>query len=416
LRAVGYRTIHIETEPIDERFVMAKKRVGILTGGGDVPGLNAVIKSVTYRGSENDIEVFGLRRGWEALTHLNPEDPKSRSHYVIRLNRENTRTIDRRGGTVLHTSRTHPAKMKKVPDHLADRSFSASESTKDGITTKTWDLSKQVLENLSALGIDHLIAIGGDGTLSYAATLAELGVKIIAIPKTMDNDVHNTEYCIGFSTAITRASDAIQRQRTTISSHERIGIFRVFGRDAGFTALYTAYATSIRCAIPEYKVNLDKLIQLLIEEKRSVPSNYALVVLSEGAVWEGYEAHEYGDSDPHGRRKKVSVAEVLADEIRLRTGEETVVSDLTYDLRSGAPDFIDRLVASAFGNMAYDAILDGKSGLMSALVGGCYDLVPIPDAKRGARKVDIATMYNTDRYRPIYTDKRGMPVFLNRAS
>ena len=395
---------------------MAKKRIGILTGGGDVAGLNAVIKSVTYRSSENNIEVFGLRRGWEALTHLNLDDPTSRSRYVIPLNRENTRTIDRGGGTVLHTSRTNPSKMQKLPAHLAGKDFPVSLSTKGGIATETWDVTGQVLANLAALGIEHLIAIGGDDTLSYAAELNGLGVKVIAIPKTMDNDVRNTEYCIGFSTAITRASDAIQRQRTTVGSHERIGVFRIFGRDAGFTALYTAYATSIRCVIPEYKVNLDNLIQLLMEDKRANPSNYALVVVSEGAKWEGYELHEYGKPDAYGHRKKANVAESLADEIRQRTGEETIVSDLTYDLRSGDPDFIDKLVALTFGNMAYDAMLDGKTGLMSALVEGCYELVPIPDPKLGPRKLDVATTYNTERYRPIYANKRGLPVFLNRAS
>ncbi|WP_041358761.1 6-phosphofructokinase [Nitrobacter hamburgensis] len=395
---------------------MARKRIGILTGGGDVPGLNAIIKTVTYRGSEDDIEVVGLRRGWEALTHLNLEDPTSRSHYLIPLNRENTRTVDRRGGTMLHSSRTNPSKMKKLPDHLVGTDLPVTTNTNGGTETRTWDLTGQVLANLSGLGIEHLIAIGGDDTLSYAARLDELGVKIIAIPKTMDNDVRNTEYCIGFSTAITRASDAIQRQRTTIGSHERIGIFRVFGRDAGFTALYTAYATSIRCVIPEYKVNLDKLIRLLLEEKRANPSNYALIVLSEGAEWEGYEAHEYGEPDPYGHRKKASVAEVLADEIKAHTGEETIVSDLTYDLRSGDPDFIDKLVALTFGNMAYDAVLEGRTGLMSALVEGCYDLVPIPDANLGPRKLDVASTYNMERYRPIYADKRGLPIFLNRAS
>ena len=387
---------------------MAKKRIGILTGGGDVPGLNSVIKTVTYRSSENDIEVVGLRRGWEALTHLNLEDPNSRRRYVMSLDRENTRTIDRRGGTVLHSSRTNPSKMRKLPDHLASQDFPSTEGTRD--------VSKQVLANLSALGIEHLIAIGGDDTLGYAAKLNELGVKIIAIPKTMDNDVHNTEYCIGFSTAITRASDAIQRQRTTVGSHERIGIFQIFGRDAGFTALYTAYVTSIRCVVPEYKVNLDKLIRLLIEEKRANPSNYALVVLSEGAEWEGYQVREYGEADAYGHRKKASVAESLGDEIKRRTGEETMVSDLTYDLRSGDPDFVDKLVGLTFGNMAYDAMLDGKTGLMSALVNGCYELVPIPDPKLGPRKLDVATMYNTERYRPMYANKRGLPAFLQRAS
>ena len=187
---------------------MAKKRIGIFTGGGDVPGLNSVIKTVTYRSSENNIEVVGLRRGWEALTHLNVDDPDSRRRYVVALDRENTRTIDRRGGTVLHSSRTNPSKMQKLPDHLAGKDFPVSLS-KSGI--KTWDVSAQVLANLSALGIEHLIAIGGDDTLGYAARLNELGVRIIGIPKTMDNDVRNTEYCIGFSTAITRAADAIQR-------------------------------------------------------------------------------------------------------------------------------------------------------------------------------------------------------------
>src|SRR5262249_1683903 len=215
---------------------MAKMRIGILTGGGDVPGLNAVIKSVTYRARDDGIDVFGLRRGWEALTHLNAEDPASRSRYVIPLNRENTRTIDRRGGTVLHSSRTNPSNMKKLPEHLIGKEFPISPGNK-GAPAKPGDVTSQVLTNLSALGIEHLIAIGGDDTLSYAAKLNELGVKVIAIPKTMDNDVRNTEYCIGFSTAITRASDAIQRQRTTVGSHERIGIFRIFGRDAGFTAL-----------------------------------------------------------------------------------------------------------------------------------------------------------------------------------
>lgn len=395
---------------------MAKRRVGILTGGGDVPGLNAVIKSVTYRGSEDGIEVVGLRRGWEALTNLNLKDPDSRSRYVIPLTPENTRTIDRRGGTVLHSSRTNPSKMQKLPDHILGENFPVSRTTKDGTTLETWDLTSQVLANLSALNIENVIAIGGDDTLSYAAKLSGLGVNVIAIPKTMDNDVRNTEYCIGFSTAITRASDAIQRQRTTVGSHERIGIFRVFGRDAGFTALFTAYATFIRCVIPEYRVNLDQLILLLMEDKHSNPSNYALVVLSEGAAWEGYTLREYGEPDAYGHRKKASVAESLADEILQRVGEETIVSDLTYDLRSGDPDSMDKLVALTFGNMAYDAMLEGKTGLMSALVDGHYDMVPIPDAKLGPRRLDIATTYNTERYRPLYTNKRGMPIFLNRAS
>ena len=394
---------------------MTTQRIGILTGGGDVPGLNSVIKEVTYRATENCCEVIGIRRGWEGLTHLNIGDEPSRAQYVLPLTRENTRTIDRYGGTVLHSSRTNPSKMSSLPDFLKDRDFPRKQTTKGGQTVTTYDLSPHVLENIAALGLDSLIAIGGDDTLSYAAKLHTLGVKVIAVPKTMDNDVHNTEYCIGFSTAITRATDAINRQRTTVGSHERIGVFRVFGRDAGFTSLYTAYVASIRCCIPEYKVNLDKLVDLLITDKRHNPSNYCLVILSEGAEWEGYRVREYGDADAYGHRKKENVAEALSDEIKARTKEETIVSDLTYDLRSGAPDFVDKLIASTFGTMALEAVLAGQSGLMAALVNGCYAMAKIPDAGLGPRKVDVATMYNTERYRPNYANKTGLPIFLTRA-
>src|SRR5229473_8626085 len=348
---------------------MAVKRLGILTGGGDVPGLNSVIKSVVYRGSELGYEVVGIRRGWEGLTHVDLQDPASRTRYVLSLNRQNTRTIDRTGGTYLHTSRTSPSRMLALPPALAGQEFPTAGSPSTGIT---YDVTKAVQRNIESLALDYLIAIGGDDTLGYAAELARRGMPVIAVPKTMDNDVRHTEYCIGFSTAITRAMDAIERQRTTVGSHERIGIFRVFGRDAGYTALYTAYVTGVRSCIPEYKVDLGKLIELLMTDKRNNPSNYALVIVSEGAQWEGYKMQEYGEPDAYGHRKKASVAESLADEIKRRTGEETIASDLTYDLRSGDPDFIDKLVALTFGNMAYDAILEGKTGLMSALVEGRY--------------------------------------------
>lgn len=394
---------------------MAKKRIGILTGGGDVPGLNAVIKNVVYRGAEHECEVIGIRRGWEGLTHVNLEEPDSRSRYILPLDLLNTRTIDRTGGTFLHSSRTNPLKMKKVPEFLKGREFPSASVTKSGETYTAYDMSAQVLSNLETLGIDYLIAIGGDDTLSYAAHLDRLGVKVISVPKTMDNDVRNTEYCIGFSTAITRATDAINRQRTTVGSHERIGIFRVFGRDAGYTALYTAYVTSIRCCIPEYKVDLEKLIELLMTDKRHNPSNYSLLVMSEGAEWQGYEVQHYGDADAFGHRKKANVAEILSDEIKKSTKEETIISDLTYELRSGDPDFVDKMIASTFGSMALDAVVEGKTGLMTAIANGCYAMVPIPDPKLGPRKVELDTMYNTDRYRPNYSNKTGLPVFLTRA-
>ena len=393
---------------------MAKRRIGILTGGGDVPGLNSVIKSVTWRGIENDCEVLGIRRGWEGLTHVDLDDPASRARYLMPLDRDNTRTIDRTGGTILHTSRASPSRVAVLPPHLMGRDFPVSRIEVNGTSIACRDLGRQVLDNLERLGIEHLLVIGGDGTLAFAAELSRLGFGVVAIPKTMDNDVRGTEYCIGFSTAITRAMAAIERQRTTVGSHERIGIFRIFGRDSGFTALYAALVTSNRCVIPEYPVDLDKLIGLLVQEKRENPSNYALVVLAEGARWRGYAVEEYGLPDACGRRKKVSVAEALSDEIKRRTGEETIVSDLTYDLRSGEPDFMDKLVASAYGTLALDAALAGKRGLMSAMVNGCYQLAPIPDPGLGPRKVDVAAMYNTDRYRPLYGDKRGLPVFLTR--
>ncbi len=387
---------------------MPGKRIGILTGGGDVPGLNAVIKNVVYRSSSDGHDVTGIRLGWKGLTDLNLDDPKSVKHYVLPLTRENTRTIDRSGGTFLHTSRTNPSKMKQVPDFLNTAAFKAT--TKEGVTT--YDMTDRVLSNLQKLEIDNLIAIGGDDTLGYASVLDKRGFNIIGIPKTMDNDVRGTEYCIGFSTAISRAKDAIQRQRTTVGSHERVGIFRVFGRDAGYTALYTAYVTSIRCGIPEYAFDLGHMIDLLKTDKKNNPSNYCLVVFSEGAKWEGYVVKEYGDPDAFGHRKKFSVAEAFSDEIMRAIGAETVVSDLTYDLRSGAPDFLDTMIATTFGTMAYDAITSHKRGLMAAVSEGKFAMVSIPDSEHGARRVDVESMYNKDRYRPSYTSKEGLPLFL----
>jgi 6-phosphofructokinase len=391
-------------------------KIGILTGGGDVPGLNAVIKTVVYRCAELGREVTGIRRGWEGLTHLNFEDPASVSRYVLPLNRENTRNIDRTGGTFLHSSRTNPLKMGKVPEFLKDAGFKSSQNTKKGVTSTVYDMTPQVLKNLEKLELEYLVAIGGDDTLSYAAHLERQGFKVVAVPKTMDNDVRNTEYCIGFSTAVGRATDAIDRQRSTIGSHERIGVFRIFGRDAGYTALYTAYVNSMRCIIPEYKqVDVNRLIDLVVEDKKRNPSSYSLVLLSEGAEWIGYEVQEYGRPDGYGHRKKMNVAEILADKIQDLKGEETIVSDLTYDLRSGAPDFVDRMVAATFAGMAVDQIAQGRHGQMMAINQGCYATVPIPDPALGPRKVDVAKMYNKERFRPTYTDKIGLPIFLTHA-
>jgi ATP-dependent phosphofructokinase / diphosphate-dependent phosphofructokinase len=389
---------------------MSKKRIGVLTGGGDVPGLNSAIKGIVRAGEEEGFKIIGIRRGWEGLTHLNLEDPESKGRYVKPLTIENTRTIDRTGGTTLHTSRTNPMKMKAIPEHLQGLDFPKKETASGA----TYDLTKQVMKNLEALKIDSLITIGGDDTLSYSSILNREGMRVVAIPKTMDNDVRNTEYCIGFSTAINRAVDAIQRQRSTVGSHERVGIFRVFGRDAGYTSLYTAYALGIRCAIPEYKFSLDKMIELLLNDKYSNSSNYCLVVLSEGAEWEGYSVREYGVADAFGHRKKVNVAEYFGEEIQKRAGVETVISDLTYELRSGEADFTDKMIAVTFGNMAVDCVRQNASGVMTAITNGCYDVVQIPDSKLGPRLIDVASLYDTDRCRPRYTGKTGMPVFLTR--
>ena len=386
---------------------MADKRIGILTGGGDVPGLNPVIKSVVYGSSETGRQVTGLRRGWESLVNMNGSaDP----NYVRELNRENTRTIDRSGGTVLHTSRTNPCRIAEasVPAHIPREKL--NRLAFDG---KCYDFTPIVIDNLEHLGIGCLVAIGGDDTLSFAAVLSAVGFPVIAIPKTMDNDVQGTEYCIGFSTAVTRAKQSISRQRTTIGSHERIGIFRIFGRDAGFTSLYTAYVTSERCLIPEYPFDLDRLCKLLMEDKKNNPSGYAIIIVSEGAIWTGGEVKEYGEADAYGHRKKVDIGNALADEIHGRTGEETMVSDLTYDLRSGEPDSIDQLVSITFANIAVDLIRDGVSGKMIAIQNGCYEQAPLSGLSLGARKVNVAKLYNTERYRPNYRSKLGMPLLFS---
>ncbi len=385
---------------------MARPRIGILTGGGDVPGLNSVIKSVVYRSSELGYDVIGLRRGWEALTHMRPE-PGLDPDYVRPLDRINTRTIDRTGGTFLHSSRTNPKKMRpgRLPGVVPAERLPSLQSGEE-----LYDFTPVVLENLDRLDIHTLISIGGDDTLSYSKVLADAGVQIIAIPKTMDNDVRGTEYCIGFSTAITRAKDAINRQRTTLGSHERIGVFRVFGRNAGFTALYTAYVTSARCVIPEHRFDLQHLVDLLVEDRQNNPSRYSFVIASEGALPQGMELQEVGEADAYGHRHKASVGEFLADEIKARTRIETVASELTYDLRSGEPDAFDQMVAITFANVAMELVVDGKTGQMTAIRDGRYGYCPIPEP--GARTVDVEHAYNVERYRPTYENKVGLPVLL----
>ena len=390
---------------------MAKKTIGILTGGGDVPGLNSVIKSVVYGATAiGDYDIIGIRRGWAGLTHANLDDGFD-EEYMVRLDPHMTRRIDRSGGTFLHTSRTKPSKTRvdSVPEHVKPK-LGRCKEVESGVV----DMTPIVKENLERLGIDHLLTIGGDDTLSYAKVLSDEGVSVVGVPKTMDNDVRGTEYCIGFSTALTRAVDAVTRMRTTVGSHERVGVFRMFGRDAGFTALYTAYVTNIRCCIPEHHFDLDKLIDLLVTDKRNSPSNYSLVVLSEGATWVGRPVEEKGPPDAYGHRKKVSIAEAFSDRLKDSSGVETVVHDLTYQLRSGDPDFLDKMIATTFATMAIDCIVEGVTAKMMAIQNGCYAITEIPDPGLGPREVDIETMYNVERYRPNYSNKNGLPIFLTR--
>jgi 6-phosphofructokinase 1 len=394
---------------------MSARRIGILTGGGDVPGLNSVIKSVVYNATEIGCEVIGIRRGWEGLTHMRRAEQllstggRYDSDYIRPLDRSNTRTIDRTGGTWLHTSRTNPSKMKshRLPPHLASERLASMQRSDD-----VYDLTPVVLDNIEYLGLDYLVTIGGDDTLSYSSVLDAAGVPVIAIPKTMDNDVQGTEYCIGFSTAITRAKEAINRQRTTLGSHERIGVFRIFGRDAGFSALYTAYVTSARCVIPEAPFDLDRLLDVLVEDKRANPSRYAFVIASEGAMWQGGELAEFGEADAYGHRRKVDVGFALAEQIKQRTGHEAVNSELTYELRSGEADSLDQMVAITFANIAADLIRDGGiHGRMIAIVDGKYAHVPIPEPGN-PRTVDVDTMYDLDRFRPQYHSRLGRPLLL----
>jgi ATP-dependent phosphofructokinase / diphosphate-dependent phosphofructokinase len=391
---------------------MAQKRhIGILTGGGDVPGLNSVIKSVVYRSTETEYDVLGIRRGWLGLMCHKPGKPLD-PQCIQPLNRANTRGIERRGGTMLHTSRLNPLHVRK--EHVPP-GFSAERLRKMECGEGIYDFTQVVLDNIADLGLEYLVVIGGDGTLCFPSTLHQLGARVIGIPKTMDNDVRGTEYAIGFSTAITRAKDLITRQRTTLGSHERIGIFRIFGRDSGFTALYTAYVTAGRCVIPETAFSLEGLIELLLEDKRTNPSSYSFVIVSEGAHWLGQVYPDVG-YDVYGHKKKIDVGQALADEIHQRTNQEVMVSDLTYDLRSGDPDALDQIVSITLANVAVDLIREGLHGRLTAVQDGKYTHAPLPDPKLGPRKVDVARMFNTARCRPNYNGRIGAPLMLSSES
>jgi len=383
-------------------------RIGILTGGGDVPGLNPCVKALVYRAVDEGHEVIGFRRGWWGPLNIDPDDPTSQYLSVIPLDKQNTRTIDRTGGTFLHTSRTNPGKLspKAVPEFLRGSDF-------DEDSEEPLDLTEHILKVLAQLEIDVLVPIGGDDTLGYGARLHKENFPIVAIPKTMDNDVYGTDYCLGFSTAITRSVQFIHQLRTPAGSHERIAVIELFGRNSGQTALISAYLAGVdRALISEVPFDVEKLAKLLLEDRKNNPSHYAMVVISEGARFIDGEIVQYGDPDMFGHKKLGGIGMLTAGAIREITGINTIYQQLAYLMRSGAPDSLDLMAAVTFANMAMDLITRGNFGQMIALQDGLYTYVPADTPKKGARKVDVDELYDIEKYRPKLRQARGKPMFL----
>jgi 6-phosphofructokinase 1 len=394
---------------------MAKKKPGviaILTGGGDVPGLNPAIRAVTIRALREGYRVIGIRRGWGGLVDVvRDKDADNGNNYQL-LTEEVVNRAGRTGGTFLHTSRTNAAKVRKenVPLSLREK-YHADVN----------DLTPEVLKNLDFLGIDYLIPIGGDDTLSYAVRLYQEGVKVVAIPKTMDNDVPGTDYCIGFSTCVTRTIALINSLRTIAGSHERVLVVEVFGRYAGFTALLPAMAGAAnRCVIPEWKFNIDHLAELLVYDRRRNPSHYSIVIVSEGAMFEGGEmVFQDRTTDAFGHAKLGGIGDLVAAELGERTAKfnngvkiNNVNQKLGYMVRGGDPDAIDSIVPMAFGNLALDLVLRGYHGRLAVLKDGRYDNVPL-DVVTGSKKtVNVKRFYDTERYRPIYENFQMKPLFI----
>lgn len=392
---------------------MAKTRtIGILTGGGDVPGLNPCIKTVVNRAIDEGHRVIGIRRGWGGLLWYNPDDPQTHDQYVQELTKLAVRKIDRTGGTFLHTSRTNPSKVKatEVPEFLRDPDHPGQYTAEN---TNPFDFTPHVMKNLEHLGIDVLIPIGGDDTLSYGERLHEEGVPCVAIPKTMDNDVSGTDYCIGFSTAITRSVEFVNNLRTSAGSHERIAVVELFGRYSGQTSLITAMLSWVdRAIISEVHFDPEKLAQLLLEDKRGNPSNYAIMTISEGAQMIGGKVVQYGQADAYGHQKLGGVGQITADAIKELTGENTLYQQVGYLMRSGSPDSLDLMVAQNFANLAVELINEGKSGRMVGLRDGKYTDVDMTVLREGYRRVDVEQLYDEALYRPKVRNMRAKPMFL----
>ena len=383
-------------------------RLAILTGGGDVPGLNSCIKAVVMRAAANGWDVLGFRRGWGGPLHYNPDDDASQTRWLQPLTPDIVRTIDRTGGTFLHTSRTHPGRVRpdEVPAFLAGSKNAVAHGD-------VVDCTPHVLAVMEALGIDALIAIGGDDTLSYAAHLHDQGLAVVAIPKTMDNDVYGTDYCIGFSTAISRGVDAITALRTPTGSHERIAVIELFGRNSGQTALISGYLADVdRSLISEVPVDMDRLADLVMADRNRNPSHYAIVVVSEGATISGGDIIEGGEADAYGHLKLGGIGQHMGDILTQKTGVATINQQLAYLMRAGPPDSLDRMVATIFANLAMQQLEDGKSGVMMALRDGKYTTVAANTCLQGENRVDVNELYDIKVYRPSVRYALGKPMFL----
>lgn len=386
-------------------------KLGILTGGGDVPGLNPCIKAVVMRALDEGHEIVGIRRGWAGLLLLDRNNKETVSKYVVELDKNRVRTIDRTGGTFLHTSRKNPGKVKPsdIPDFLHDPEHPEAEEHDDRLR----DFTPHVLKNLEFLGIDRLIPIGGDDTLSFGERLHSEGFPIVAIPKTMDNDVYGTDYCIGFSTAVTRSVQIIHQLRTSAGSHERIAVIELFGRNSGETSLITSYLAGVdRALISEVPFDPEKLAVLVMADKRGNPSNYAMVTISEGAHMIGEMTVEYGEADAYGHRKLGGIGEITAEAIKKLTGQNIIYQRLSYLMRSGAPDALDLMVAVNYAHLAMDLVIASISGRMVALRDGTYTHIPMSTVTSGIKRVDVDELYDSVQYRPKVRNVLGKPMFL----
>jgi 6-phosphofructokinase len=381
-------------------------KIGILTGGGDVPGLNPCIKAVVSRVLDDGHEIVGIRRGWAGLLECNLEEEGSIERNMINLDFQRVRTVDRTGGTFLHTSRTNPSKVK--PEHTP--SFLQDRIQGEG----TQDFTKHVLDVVEKVGIDVLIPIGGDDTLSYALRMHQEGIPVVAIPKTMDNDVKGTDYCIGFSTAVTRSVGFIHNLRTSAGSHERIAVIELFGRYSGETSLIAAYLSGVeRAIISEVPFDPEKLARFLVEDKRNNPSNYAMVTISEGATILGGEMVMRGKEDAYGHKKLGGIGAVTGDLIKEYTGANIIYQQVAYLMRSGSPDSLDLMVGFNYATMAADLAVSGNYGRMVALRGGIYTNVPLGETGTGVKRVHVDALYDSENYRPLIREVEGMPMFLS---